>query len=191
MWSFNFLYSLGKKQPDPDYVTLEEIPPKTSCDILIDWFKWGISYPLIFTHSLCNIALLFIYKEFHNPTLLNIYSKNKINLMPIPRKPLFHIIPSPVVMSPVLTYPRNEHSGFFRGKAAADILFPLLKDLFNEEIQDNDFLLTCFKSDINTYRNTIFKLIGPANSAWLQKKFVEIITDTMFFFTNERKRRCC
>jgi len=155
MWSFNLIYSLGKGQPNPDHVTMEEPLPKTRCDIFTDWIKWTISYPIVLTHSLCNIALLFMHKEFHNPTLMNIYSGNKINFMPIPRKPPFHIVSSPAVISAILHHARNDNDGFFKGKAAADVLFPLLKDLFHEKIEDDDFLLTCFKDATPLYRKPI------------------------------------
>jgi|GEM_PF-4894261 len=176
---FNYVYTCGKGQPDPQFVRIEPSLPKTRCEAITDWFKWGVTYPFTLAHGLYNIGLLSIYREFHKPTSLNIYSRNKIHSMPILGKAKFHVVSSCPVIQAIVKYPRNDPAGPFQGKRASEVLTPLLEDLFNEKIEDNDFLLTCFKEKTESYRKPILDLIGAENAKWVESQLEEIVSKTM------------
>jgi len=109
--------------------------------------------------------------------------------MPVPGRKPFHIVSSELVMRPIFNLPRNDPSpsGFFRGKAAAEVLFPLLRDLFGEKVEDNDFLLTCLKNATKSYRDPILDLIGNKNSQWIHAQLVEVIADIMLILSKKEK----
>ncbi len=185
MWSFNYLYSFGKGQPNPKSVKIEfdenEAHQKTRCDVFTDWFKWLATYPMTLTQGFWNLFFLAVHREFHAPTIMNIYSGNKINCMPIPGKATFHIVSSPSIMKEIVRFHRNDPLGPFQGKRASAILMPLLKDLFYVDAKDDDFLLTCFKAVTESYRKPILDMIGPKNAKWIQSQLEVVIADVMRF----------
>jgi hypothetical protein len=71
----------------------------------------------------------------------------------------------PLLMKAIFKQPKKDpKEGIFDDRMAAELFFPLLRDLFpNEAIGADDFFLTADKSVINKYRAPVLQFIGLQN----------------------------
>lgn len=157
-----------------------EVAPQTRCAKATRWLCRAITYPFtVVPHGLYNIYLFATRQELHEPVAKNVYSGNTINYMPVLGQTHFHIVSSPEVMHAITQHPRNDPKGVFQGKVIANVMLPLLRDVFQQPVDDEDFLLTCSKETTESLRKPILDFIGPQIVHRLRPQLEEVVMDVM------------
>lgn len=94
------------------------------------------------------------------------------------------IVTKTAVMKAVLKSPRKDPEGFFDDQDNAAVFLPLLRDLYpEEEISEEDFILTCNKENLRKYRQPLLKFMGPQSIEKQSQKLKEIIEDTIQYYS--------
>lgn len=129
---------------------------------------WGFcyrmaSFPFTIPDRIYNTYLLIKHAELREPAMQNAYPVGWLNSF----ASLFFtmkLASTTPVMKEILHHPRKDPEGLFHDTENAKAYFPLLRDMYpSEQVEENDFLLTCGKDFIHNYRRPILQAIGPHN----------------------------
>jgi cytochrome P450 len=146
-------------------------------------FKKVISFPFVTLKKLRNTYLLIRYKEFRAPLEKNVCPLKWINSFASPQAPS-EVTSSLPFMKEILKHPRKDpKNGIFDDRENARVFLSALKDMYpEEEISEDDFLLTCNKEYVIRYRQPIMKFIGPQNIKHHGLELEKIVEDNVLFW---------
>lgn len=143
------------------------------------WIKYFFTFPVDVLKRIYNTYLLMRYAELREPASRNVCPMRWINTFP---SLLFtmKITTIPLVMKAILKYPRKDPEGLFDDRENAQVFLPLLKDMYpGQEMDANDFLLTCHKDYVHMYRQPILQFIGPQNIKKHGHELQNIVVETV------------
>lgn len=183
---FNYFYTLGgcqtKLTGKSSCIAIDDTVP-SRWDTLRNWSKWVISFPIRFSHAAYNTALIIASKDITSVALHQITEGNSIHYLPMLFGKSGHVITDHQIIAKIATQFRNDQLGLFEGEKE-DPFIAALQELFPEEsVSPEDFLLSCSRNHVDTYRNPLLHFIGPKSLPLVKPELEKIAKEVLETFT--------